>query len=127
MRVDHLHVYCKALEPTLAFMTGALKGKLVAKRLMGGMPGAELHFDGCAVYLKAVGEEWRAPNLADTLCGYSHLGFVVDDLAETLAEIGARPDARLVGEPFTSGGGMRLCAFVAGPDELYVEFIQNLQ
>lgn len=125
MQLNHLHLFCRTLEPSLDFLLAALKGTLKEKRLMGGLPGAEIRFGELTVYLKAVGESWNPPDLSATVCGYNHLGFAVDDLAKTLEEVTSRPDARLVGEPFTVGGKRR-CAFVAGPDNLYVEFVQDL-
>ncbi len=124
MKITHLHVYCRDLEPCLAFMTEGLKGKLIKKRLMMGCPGAEIQFDGVVIFLRAVGDAWKAPDL--TAGGYNHIGFFVDDLDKTLAEVTAMPGVRLDGEAFIANNTRR-CQYVVGPDELYVEFVEEMK
>lgn len=125
MRLDHLHILCRRLDPAIVFLTEAFGATLVKRRPMGAVPapGAELTVGGLLVYLKEVGDGWVTPDPAAKVYGYSHLGFVVDDMEKTLASLTARPDTRLAVEPFLSG--KRLCAFVAGPDNLYVEVMQD--
>ena len=57
MRLDHLHIFCRNLEPAITFLTEALGGKIKARRLMGGKPGAEIAFDGLTLFVKEV--RWR--------------------------------------------------------------------
>lgn len=125
MLLDHMHIFCRSLEPSLTFLSEAFGGEVTARRLMGGKPGAVVAFGGLDVFLKEAGGEFTLPDVTAKVCGYSHLGFLVDDLDQCLASLCARPDTRPVGEPFMSG--KRRCAFVAGPDELYVEIMQQME
>ena len=127
MRVTHLHVYCRDLEPALTFMTDALKGTLIQKRDMMGCPGAEIQFEGMAVYLREVGRSWSDPDISAQICGYNHLGFFVEDLDQTLARVTAMPDVRIDGEPFVIKERQRRGAYVVGPGNLYVEFVEVLK
>lgn len=60
-------------------------------------------------------------------CGYNHLGFLVDNLDETLAKLLAMPGVRLDIEPFVIPARKRRCAFIAGPCELYVELMEDVK
>ena len=125
MRLDHIHIYCRSLEPVITFLTEAFGGKIKERRLMGGKPGVVIDFDGMAIFIKESGNEFTPPDLSAKICGYKHLGFRVDDMDEALATLCTRPDTRLVVEPYVPG--KRLCAFVAGPDNLYVELSQEIK
>lgn len=125
MLLDHMHVFCRSLEPSVAFLTEGFGGKVTERRLMGGKPGAVIAFGGLNIFLKESGTDFTPPDVTAKVCGYSHLGFIVDDLDKTLAALCARPDTHAVGEPFMAG--KRRCAFVAGPDELYVEVMQQME
>ena len=123
MNFDHAHIYCSNLESVITFLTEALGGKLKTRRLSGGKPGAEVVFDNLTIFIKESGTDFMPPDLSASVCGYNHLAFVVDDMHQTLATLCARPDTRLVVEPYMPG--KRLCAFIAGPDNLYVELIEE--
>ncbi len=123
---DHVHVLCSDLEPVIAFFTEALGATLLRRRMIGAVPvpGADIQFGDTVLYLKQCGPEWKAAAPTDPICGYNHIGFVVEDMDAALKELTARPDTRLVLEPYMAG--KRLCAFLAGPDNLYVEIMQNM-
>ena len=125
MRLDHLHVFCRSLEPSIVFLAEAFGAKIAERRLMGGKPGAVLELDGLNIFLKETGEGTALPNWSAETCGCDHLGFVVDDLEATLKTLCARKDTRLTREPFRAG--KRMCAFVAGPDDLSVELMQQME
>ena len=127
MKLAHLHTYVRELEPDVKFMTEGLKGELMGRRLMMGCPGAEVRLDGLTVFLKEVGKDWALAQPTAEICGYNHLGFLVEDLDKTLAELLAMPDVRLDIEPFVIAARKRRCAFVAGPGELYVELMEDVK
>ncbi len=127
MQPAHLHVYCRELDPALVFMTKGLKGELIGKRLMMGCPGAEIRLGTLVVFLKEVGPTWTDADVAATTCGYNHLGFLVEDLDKTLAELTAIPGVRIETEPFVIPARKRRCAFVTGPSNLYVEFMEDVK
>lgn len=125
MNLEHVHIYCTSLEPIITFLTEALGGKLKTRRLSGGKPGAEVVFGNLMIVVKESGPGFRPPDLSAKVCGYNHLAFVVEDIHQTLAALCVRPDTRLVVEPYMPG--QRICAFIAGPDDLYVELIQAIK
>jgi len=127
MKLAHLHTYCQELEPALKFFTEGLNGVLVARRLMMGTPGAEIQIDGLTLFLKEVGKDWANATPTAEACGYNHLGFLVDNLDETLAKLLAMPGVRLDIEPFVIPARKRRCAFIAGPCELYVELMEDVK
>ena len=117
---------CKNLEPVLSFLSEGFGVEILRRRTMmtdPPTPVADVNIGGAMYILKQVGPEWQDPDPAALICGYHHLGFLVDDLDACLARLTARPDTRLVVEPYSVG--KRLCAFVAGPDNLYVEVMQD--
>lgn len=123
---DHIHVLCSDLEPVIAFFTEALGAKLLRRRMIGAipMPGADIQFGDTVLFVKQNGTEWKAAAPTEAVCGYNHIGVVVDDMDAALQKLTSRSDTRLVHEPVMVG--TRLCAFVTGPDNLYVELIQNM-
>ena len=124
---DHVHVLCSELEPVITFFTEAFGATLLRRRMIGAipMPGADIQFGDTVLYLKQSGADWKAASPTDPVCGYNHIGFVVDDMTAALKELTARSDTRLVIEPYRAG--KRLCAFLAGPDNLYVEIMQEME
>lgn len=127
MQFTHLHVYCRDLEASLKFLTDGLKGKFIQRRPMMGTPGAEIEIGNVMIFLKEVDESWSDPAVTDKVCGYSHLGFFVEDLDKTVAELTAMPDVRLEGEPIIVKARNRRCAFLHGPGNLYVEVVEELK
>ena len=126
---DHVHILCTELEPMLTFLTEAFGAQIVRRRMAGAAgtipkPGADVLVGDCMLYVISRDKNWQAPDPTASVCGYNHIGFIVDDLDSALRDLAARADTRLVREPFMSG--KRLCAFVAGPDNLYVEIMQEI-
>ena len=124
---DHVHVLCSDLEPVIVFLTEAFGAKLLRRRMIGAvpMPGADIQIGDTMLYIKQMGPEWKAAEPTGSVCGYNHIGFLVDDMDAALKELTARPDTRLVLEPYVAG--KRLCAFLTGPDNLYVEIMKNIE
>ena len=124
---SHVHILCADLEPVLTFLTEAFGAEIVRRRMIGTvpMPGADVKIGAIMLYIKANGSDWKAPDPTAPICGYNHIGFLVDNVKAALKELTARPDTRLVVAPFVAG--TRLCAFVAGPDNLYVEIMEDIK
>ena len=126
---SHVHVLCTDLEPVVTFFTEAFGAEVVRRRMIGAAatakPGADVKVGDCMLYLKAMGSDWKSPDPTDSICGYNHIAFLVDDVKASLKELTARKDTRMVLEPYVAGS--RLCAFVAGPDNLYVEVMEDIK
>lgn len=94
---------------------------------MDGCPGAEIRLGTLVVFLKEVGPTWTDADVAATTCGYNHLGFLVEDLDKTLAELTAIPGVRIETEPFVTLPEKDAAPFVTGPSNLYVEFMEDVK
>lgn len=126
---NHVHMMCTDVEAIISFLTEGFGVELRCRRESGGganrSPGAELQLGNTVLYLKQVGKDWKPQDPLATVCGLQHLAFIVEDMDAAMKELIARPDTRLIREPFKSAIPGHLCAFVAGPDNLYVEIIQE--
>lgn len=123
----HLHTYCRELEPAIRFFTEGLNGELLARRIMMGDPGAEIRIDGTMIFLREVGAEWASQDYSGKICGYNHLGFLVDDLDATLTRLLAMPGVAQDGEPFVIAARKRRCVYLTGPSDLYIELVEDMK
>lgn len=128
MTFQHLHLFCRELEPMVAFWAGAFGAKLVERRKMGAADGAELLLsDTLRLFVRGAGP--ADANAVDAsrdtsvrFSSFDHVGYVVDDLHATLAYLGTRDDVTVTRQPFQSG--QNLCAFIRGPEGVHVELAQ---
>lgn len=127
MKLSHLHTLCQDLEPTIAFFTEGLNGELLVRRPMLGDPGAEIRIADTVLYLQEVGGDWADQDYAAKVCGYNHLGFLVDDLDAALARLLALPGVTQNGEPFLVASSKRRCVYITGPSRLCVELMQDMR
>lgn len=127
MQLAHVHVYCQDLEPTIRFFTEGLGGELLVKRIMMGDPGAEIRLNETPVFVRQVGPDWARQDCDAKVCGYSHFGFLVDDLDAVLKRLLAMPDVQQQGEPFIIPARNRRCVYLTGPSGLYVELVEDIK
>ncbi|WP_298067443.1 VOC family protein [uncultured Mailhella sp.] len=127
MKLAHLHILVREIDPAVDFVTEVLKGKLQNRDPLKGSPSAEILVDGLKVCLKEVGKDWELPQPTAKVCGYNHIAFSVESLDAALAEVLAAPGVRLAVEPFIISDRKLRCAFIAGPGEIYVELMESLK
>lgn len=127
MELAHVHVYCQELEPAIRFFTEGLGGELIVKRNMMGDPGAEIRLSQTPLFVREVGKDWAPQDCDAEVCGYSHFGFLVDDLDTTLKRLLTLPDVRQQGEPFDIPARKRRCVYLTGPSGLYIELVEDVK
>ena len=125
---QHLHLFCKNLDPMVAFWTEAMGATVVVKRKMGAADGAELSLPGnLPLYIR--GASLSDTNAVDAskdtsvrFSSFDHVGFAVDDMVACLEHLGKRADVTITRPPFNSGSN--LCAFIRGPEGVHIELVQ---
>lgn len=127
MKLAHLHIFVRDLDPAVNFVSEVLHGTLLNRKPLRGVPSAELLVDGLLVCLKKVDDDWALPQPSAKVCGYNHLAFSVESLDKALEEVLAAPGVRLAVEPFIIPDRKLRCAFIAGPGEFYVELMETLK
>ena len=129
MTFQHIHQFCRHLEPMVSFWTEAFGAELVEYRKMGQANGAELKLsDSLYLYVRGAGPADTAAVDAskDTSVRFSsfdHLAYAVDDMQEVLGILSKRADVTVTRPPFQSGPNC--CAFIRGPEGVHIELVQQ--
>jgi catechol 2,3-dioxygenase-like lactoylglutathione lyase family enzyme len=125
---QHLHLFCRHLEPMISFWVEAVNAQLVERRKMGVADGAELLLaDGLRLFIRgAAPADTEAVDASkDTsirFSSYDHVAYTVDNIQDVLAFLAKRKDVTVTRSPFQSGANC--CAFIRGPEGINVELVQ---
>ena len=119
---QHMHLFCKELEPMIAFWVNGFGATMEGYRKFGPADGAVLDLHASVkLYLKVV--DCLPADATTARAGVDHLGMIVENLDAALATLTALPGVTLSREPFMSG--TLRCAFVAGPEGIQVEVMEQ--
>ena len=121
---QHIHIACFDVKTMADFWVKGFGAKLDRFRKFGEREGATLDINTGQTKLNLVeikGE--RQDKAASPRSGVEHICMMVPDLDKYLADLTAMPDVTIAREPFMSGD-MR-CAFINGPDGIYIELAQE--
>lgn len=125
---QHLHLFCRELEPMVAFWVEAFGAELVERRKMGAAEGAELLLtDTLRLFIRGAGpaDVAGADASSDTsvlFSGFDHVGFAVDSMDAALSFLAKRDDVAVERPPFISGPNR--CAFIRGPEGVRIELVE---
>ncbi len=118
----HMHIVCRDLEPVVAFFQEGFGVPLIGPQSFGGAPGAAMDLGG-GVLLYIVQRNPDPLNPDKPVGGWDHIGLQVENLEAALDHLKSLPGVRVTKEPFNAGA-LR-CAFVAGPENILVEVVQD--
>lgn len=125
---QHLHLFCRDLEPMVAFWVEAFGAKLVKRRKMGAADGAELLLtDTLRLFIRGTSPvDTNAIDASnDTSVRFSsfdHVGYTINNMDGVLAFLAKRDDATVTRQPFISG--QNRCAFIRGPEGIHIELVE---
>lgn len=121
--LQHVHVFCRDLQPMIDFYEKVLGAKFECFRQFGGADGAVLDLNSpTKIYLKKI-PDCLPQGATPSYAGSNHPGVLVEDLDATLNATRNMPGAAVTCEPFTSG--TLRCAFITGPEGVIVEVMQE--
>ena len=122
-RFEHIHVYASDLDTSERWFVDKLGAEVIERREGGGAPSLFLRLGDRFVIV-------RGPNPGEVLApatggqfGTDHFGVLVDNLAETAAELKAR-GVKFTVEPYEIRPGVHI-SFIEGPDRVSIEVLQR--
>ena len=123
-RLDHIHLVCRDMAPTIGFFTENFGAELVCKKRFGNADGAVLDLSGTTINLRlALPDEKLVEHAAAKPLGYHHIGIQVEDIEAMyrgLVDKGfSFPTTPMDIE------GYRI-AFVEGPENLVLELMEPM-
>lgn len=120
--LQHLHLFCRDLQPMIEFWEKILGAKFECFREFGGAEGAVLDMNSVTkLFLKKMPA--CLPQGTTDYAGVNHPGVIVEDLDATLNAARNLPGAAVTREPFTAGTFR--CAFVTGPEGVIIEVMED--
>ena len=120
--LQHAHIICRDLQGMIDFWVDVLGATFVEKRTFGAADGAVLTMNSVTeIYLKQLDCEPQDSTAPRT--GFEHPGLVIEGLDALLDKVRTLPGCKVTKEPFMSGP--RRCAFIAGPEGVLVEVMED--
>ena len=122
---QHIHISCCNLKGMVDFWVKGFGATLVKFRKFGELEGATLDINTGLTKLNLRELQCERQDQATSpRSGVDHICMMVPDLDKYLAELTAMPDVSLAKEPFMSED--KRCAFINGPDGIYIELMQEV-
>ena len=122
-KFDHIHLRSPDPEATAAYYE-RMFGAEVIRTTQGGKPRIDIDLCGQMVFVARVGpEDDVADAPAQPHMGLEHLGLIVSDIDEVVAELKTK-GAAFTMEPTTIRPGTRI-AFLSGPENVSIELVDR--
>ncbi len=120
---DHVHVVCGDVETAVKFFVDHFKGEEVSRQELRGFPMVRVDVMGLDVAF--IGADPKSPMLQPGKGnrGLDHMGFKVQDLDKTLAELKGKGITLDIAPGVTAAGAKY--AFINGPEGIRIELIER--
>jgi lactoylglutathione lyase len=119
---DHVHIYCSDLDATERWFMDKLGAELLRHRMMLSARATDLKLGGITVFLRQAEAGEKLGPAGPSRFGTDHMGFRVQNMAETIAEL-KRRGVEFDMEPHHPRPGWTT-AFVRGPDRVRIELLE---
>jgi lactoylglutathione lyase len=123
IKAEHTHIRCQDLEAAVDWYERVLKGKVLRRGEVPGMPIVRMDVGGQIISLSPKREEMTVePCTGKPQWGIWQLAFEVDDIEQAFQEMKAQ-GATFKKEPFQQTSAAKV-AFVEAPDGVEIELLQ---
>ncbi len=123
LKFDHVHVRCQNPEAAAKYFIDVFGGQDAGRNEIGGWPIIKVELGGQILCFSPKKEGMEVePNSGRARYGLYQLGYQVEDMEQTVAELKAK-GAEFIAGPLQPKPGLTV-AFIKGPENIEVEILQ---